>query len=401
MDQLSFGRTVVVAGLLLWASLVLLVTDITYTRQYVDGTTTPRSLATTLSLPSCISLMQSGDPYYKDGSFLTNHTIPISWQNRTDGSKQLQHSLCRLHRYTSQEAKQCLAGKHVNFLGDSLSRYQYMSLVWFLHKGSYPPHFRKPGRGYCKHMNEEGKPTCSPNDEPSICSVPDWFGGGPSNKSGWQWYAQSMGSTMFDGYMEANAIKTENLLREKIVDNYFYASPSTRHDGSPDRPNIDQVFVSYVKDTVHPVTMFHWKNCAQEGNCDYSDEEAKTREQRAINLDFDYSQSLAHALEETSGGILPKLLPPVDIELYNRGIWGLMNKQHSKTVLPLLHQWTHKNNNNNGKCFFRSSTHFKWETMFEQERRVVHPVAIQAGCGYIDYTHLIQEFYHMPKNNER
>lgn len=39
---------------------------------------------------------------------------------------------CQLRRLTAASARRCLAGKYVVFVGDSLSRYQYLSLAYFL-----------------------------------------------------------------------------------------------------------------------------------------------------------------------------------------------------------------------------------------------------------------------------
>lgn len=372
---------------------------------------------TNASLPSCRSLMQSGDPLYTDGSFLTSHTTPVSWKIRADGSRELQlHSTCQLHRYTSQEAKQCLAGKHLNFLGDSLSRYQFMSLIWMLHKGSYPPRFGIPSHGKCKHIDENGNPTCSLRDQPNICIVQNWSLNPPEGITGWQWYAQSLGGRrLFDGHLEANAIKTKNLRNAKIVDNFLYASPSshsvaTSDNNGPNRPNQDQVFVSYVKESgwenTNPITMFQWKNCAPKGECDYSNEEASGREARALNLTFDYSQDLTQALNTANGGFLPNVLPPVDIEVYNRGIWGKLEKSRVEKILPLLYEWTHPqtndniNGNNQGQCFFRTTTEYK-DSQVKNERDVIYPLTIQAGCEYVDYAHLIQKFFEIPKSDEQ
>ncbi|EFN58654.1 hypothetical protein CHLNCDRAFT_140917 [Chlorella variabilis] len=45
---------------------------------------------------------------------------------------------CRLRRFTAEEARTCLAGRPVVFVGDSLSRYSFLSLAAFLHNGSWP-----------------------------------------------------------------------------------------------------------------------------------------------------------------------------------------------------------------------------------------------------------------------
>ena len=45
---------------------------------------------------------------------------------------------CSIRRITHAEALKCLRNRHLFFVGDSLLRYQYLSLVTFLHTGRYP-----------------------------------------------------------------------------------------------------------------------------------------------------------------------------------------------------------------------------------------------------------------------
>jgi hypothetical protein len=91
------------------------------------------------ALPTCESLMKSPNSPVSDGAFLTRETTPNIWTLRADGSRELTLPLtCRLKRYTSSEARQCLSNKHLSFIGDSLTRYQYLSLAYFLERGQYP-----------------------------------------------------------------------------------------------------------------------------------------------------------------------------------------------------------------------------------------------------------------------
>jgi hypothetical protein len=91
------------------------------------------------ALPTCESLMKSPNSPVSDGAFLTRETTPNIWTLRADGSRELTLPLtCRLKRYTSSEARQCLSNKHLAFIGDSLTRYQYLSLAYFLERGQYP-----------------------------------------------------------------------------------------------------------------------------------------------------------------------------------------------------------------------------------------------------------------------
>ena len=45
---------------------------------------------------------------------------------------------CELRRPTPQQAKQCLTNQSLSFVGDSLLRYQYLSLISFLHNKEWP-----------------------------------------------------------------------------------------------------------------------------------------------------------------------------------------------------------------------------------------------------------------------
>lgn len=88
------------------------------------------------TLPPCTLDLLSGQ--LSDGS--------ASWtSSRSDEGRppfmampKLALSDCRLRRFTAEEARTCLAGRPVVFVGDSLSRYSFLSLAAFLHNGSWP-----------------------------------------------------------------------------------------------------------------------------------------------------------------------------------------------------------------------------------------------------------------------
>jgi hypothetical protein len=52
----------------------------------------------------------------------------------SDGHYSWEPDGCRLRRFTGDEARKCLSGRHVAFVGDSVTRYQYISLAFFLSK---------------------------------------------------------------------------------------------------------------------------------------------------------------------------------------------------------------------------------------------------------------------------
>lgn len=339
-------------------------------------------------LPTCKSMMQHRNSPFRDGSFLTRHTIPIHWHPRVDGSRELKHSMCQLHRYSAAEARQCLQGKHLNFIGDSLTRYQFLSLAWFLHKSQYPPHFgRRKDGSPCPHFDERGQETCSPFDEPNICMENDWRGdigdGIPKFKFAWVKLMQAVGGRYFNGHMEANAIRDFKSTDQNIVENYFYASPVEAAQ--------NQVYLSYNNeigwhDEPEPIRGFRYTACAFSGTCALTDLQMEERLQRAIKLNFDWSQPLERAI--APGGILERLLPPVNISLYNRGIWGAIAKERAELLMPMFHNFS---GGDQGRCYFQASTgRFDWTQ--QAERTHVNDAAQKAGCGFIDLGHLVEDF---------
>jgi len=353
-------------------------------------------------LPTCKSLMEDPHSPQRDGGFLTRHTVPISWIPRRDGSRELRHSMCRLHRYSAKEARQCLAGKHINFIGDSLTRYQYLSLAWFLHKDTYPPRYGRKAQhdkqGRCVFFDDQGKSACSPFDQPNVNMEGDWRGPVPANFSTfndpWIRIMTVLGQpndAYFGGYMESNSIRDDSslgLTDGNIAENYFYATPPSLLDMPQD---IHRVFLSFNSeigwtDTPTPIQGFNYTGCAFSGKCDYSLELAETRLKRAGNLSFDFSQPVEEAI--LPDGVLRQVLPPVNISLYNRGLWGKIPKEKVEKLMPALYDWSQ---GEKGRCYFRSSAG-RFESTRQHELDVVRRATQKSGCGFIDVAHLVEDF---------
>ena len=159
-------------------------------------------------LPSCEGLMRRPLSPYADGQFLSRRSARVRWRLRSDTSRELElPDTCRMRRYSSSEARTCLKDRHVMFVGDSLSRYQYLSLAHLLERGTYPPRFRARENVPCRRIDEAtGMEACSKPDDPNVCAEGDW-----TNLGGWPAYQRSLGGGddggLFRGRMESHSTR--------------------------------------------------------------------------------------------------------------------------------------------------------------------------------------------------
>jgi hypothetical protein len=63
------------------------------------------------------------------------------WYQTHHGEVLYEPDRCVLKRLAAPAARACLANKTIQFVGDSLSRYQYLSLAHFLSRGTYPQRY--------------------------------------------------------------------------------------------------------------------------------------------------------------------------------------------------------------------------------------------------------------------
>ena len=92
-------------------------------------------------LTTCKRLMQQQS--HQDGSFLTQTAKPVVWKIRHDGSRELTlPKTCRIKKYSAKDARNCLSGKSLLFVGDSLTRFLFLSLAYFIEHGKWPPNRR-------------------------------------------------------------------------------------------------------------------------------------------------------------------------------------------------------------------------------------------------------------------
>lgn len=368
-------------------------------------------------LPSCRTLMQYPHSPWANGDFLTQRSHPV-WTFRHDGSQALEEiaHICRLHRYTADEARQCLAHSvgHLNMIGDSIMRYQFLSLAQFVHEGHYPAHFPR-GEPTCRHLDERGVPQCAPPDQPNLATQADWLSGMATHgwKDSWQWYHGAVGGgsdgDIFDGHMECNCARSLRMqcgepLTAKLcaTENELYVSPpipkSMVDDGTEQRfilSNIQETGRAYRPT---PIKGFNFTGCAFTGTCRRSHNLTQELLQRAEHNDFDFSQPLAAALYED--GVLRQHLPPVNVSIYNRGLWGALPRENSAKILPRLYNFTGREH---GRCFYRSTTASPQSG--EQKIRTIEDGYVRqdtfdAGCSFLDFARITQPFEHLKFQNQ-
>jgi hypothetical protein len=346
-------------------------------------------------LLACDELMSRPGSTYADGYFITRHTTSHKWSPRQDGSREFDLAdTCSLKRYTADDARQCLAGKHISLIGDSLTRYQFYSLAYLIDKGTYPPRFPRPtSTAGCTHIDERNQSQCSPPEEPNILMEGDWQGfRGFKHQDAWNEFFTRIGGGddggMFEGRMECSCVRAKTA---PAVENELYASKPG--------PGGERIIMSHLNEVgwgtdMDPLKGYNWTNCALNGTCRLSREQVQAYDVRASNKTYDWAQDFVEALSPDNG-TLRQMLPPVDIAIYNRGLWGKLEAERAERLFPRLYEWA---GNGNGRCFYRSTTRKAERTetipdpLHAHEIGALRNIAYSSGCSFLDFGHITRDF---------
>ena len=317
------------------------------------------------------------------GTPLISVDAAVSWVLRSDGSREISlPRTCRLKRYVSSESRRCLAGKRVVFIGDSVTRYQVLSLAYFLETGSFPPRFGLAGSGRpgaCGHIDESGAPTC--DSRPSVCIEREW--------ESWDEFLRGLGGGddggVFRGRMECQCHDAGDA-KDRVGNMRYVAATDAKSEG---RPSVEMTFISETGwgDNPEAVRGFETSGCADRGDCRLTPEDQSHLRDRGA----DYKEPLVDALDES--GSLRRQFPDINVAIYNRGHWGALKKDRADRIFPLLRDWV----GDKGQCYFKGTTgsaRLKPESAAEE--RVAQRAAMDAGCGVIDLAHATKEFGQMP-----
>ena len=329
-------------------------------------------------LPWCEDLMNRHD-FLRDGAFLTRQSNQVAWIVRADDSRELTlPHVCRLKRYTVDEARQCLAHKHILTIGDSLTRYQILGFMYFLERGRHPARFlRRSKEQICTHLDEEGQPQCGGVDEKNVCSESEHFG--------WSKYHQYLGDKRgpYNGHLECACARALGYEDVSDTETLLYRNF-----------NISVTHMTEQGFSINPAPIMgrNFQGCAESGSCTLSLDEIDASIERSKAGEWDWNITL---MDPSKGGFsnLKKLLGKVDITLYNRGHWNQMTMAMAKDLMPQFSHFATE------RCFYKSTT----GSMHLRGKPYLRPLAeadrIFAdtkgnGCGYLDYAHVTSPFEH-------
>ena len=336
------------------------------------------------SLPRCDKLMQNPSSPFADGAFLTRRTTQVVWKMRHDGSRELTFPhTCRLKRYTALEAGKCLSKKSILFIGDSLTRYMYLSLAYFMERKIWPKRYHATGYTPCYQFDEHNRTVCSEKSEPNICCEYDWGSGW----SGWRKYMQNLGGGtdggLFHGKMEAKAVRLKQSIEE-------YQYVSSENDGRTTLTLIGE----FGQNGIEPFNGWNFTGCAYSGTCRYTPESYQTNVERHNKSDFDWdypnietafiSNTTFRAQHQNTSYIL-----------YNRGLWGKLQGDKANIMMGAIRNMTSGDHATPNRCFYRSTTASGTSRTTEangHEYEEVRPVVLSAGCEYFDIAHITEEF---------
>jgi hypothetical protein len=356
------------------------------------------SASTRSSQRSCRELMTLPRTNFSSGEFLTNPTLPHAWVPRADGSYEFQHGSCKIHRYTADEARQCLAGKHISIIGDSVSRFGAISLSSFLDNGRWLPRFgiEVP---YCRRYDEHGNAICSTAENPNPVIERNFYiiPTRPADMGSWEFLFAKMGGWtdggIFNGRLECNCPGHR-------VENWMYVTPelqlSSIHTDDLN-PYANRIVISFFfekgRNETVPLVGFDFTGCALTGTCRHSPTDSVYLINRFESGGLDWQQDLLDFL--SPNGAAKSQLPPVDYAIYNRAIWGDMLPERSKHVLPLLYNYS---GGTNGRCFYRTTV---MRRKRNPEMQYVRADTLASGCSFFDFAGISEHFMDLQANSDQ
>jgi hypothetical protein len=345
-------------------------------------------------------------------------------------------------------------------IGDSMMRYQFLSLAYFIEHGHWEHRF--PMSENCQHKNHHGQTQCSPWNEPNILTEKDWAQvyGHSSDKS-WKELHRFIGGKGFNGHMDCQCLRHDDIdksLESMFYQNTFSSLPSVEAsssissnsisaapNGQPtrrpsmsisamenlrnrrpsfqsrsnsshrvhsnnakrqhrllsvdDNKSIKLTFLVNLNNSdMHLLTRSH---CEETGSCQYDDQLlGKILQDVESGKHWELNNALLPALDRS---VLSKVLPDVDIAIYNNGLWagGYPDVSFISQVMEKLSNLTHKQEDSGplGRCFWKGTSpafHIpafkKYPALFAAADEPYRIAAMKYGCQVLDIAHVTKNF---------
>lgn len=176
------------------------------------------------------------------------------------------------------------------------------------------------------------------------------------------------------------------------AENFFYTSEPDPKDHT--RTNVSFFFEAGWGDDPRPIRGYNFTGCAMNGTCRYDKAVNDEKVKRAFNMSYNFYQPLGDAIERN--GSLRQVVPPVDVAIYNRGLWGTLTTKQAQRYMPLFRDMVDQTD---GRCFFKSTTGSgrSNKRSVAQEQGVVRNETAKAGCSFFDLGQITSDFGRMPE----
>mmetsp|Transcript_62107 Transcript_62107/g.166653 ORF Transcript_62107/g.166653 Transcript_62107/m.166653 type:complete len:577 (-) Transcript_62107:283-2013(-) len=248
------------------------------------------------------------------------------WRSRTGPGRpypRYQLRSCILRRFDRETARACLRGRHLLFMGDSISRFQYLSLASLLHE-AFPEPTGTPW--HLRHHSLRRQGPVESDDELNVCVPDEW----------WE-YFYLKSSAKLGGKEWCDCFRSESGAGQSTIENrYFSLEPE------------DDVSVSYIQVFGSNLVHGHFP-CACHGgsrsdppcSLEIITKKALADCRGVLTLEafvgnditrrpmgFDWEGPLPYVLEH----IVPRM--DVDILVFNTGLWEeLEDRSQARTLV--------------------------------------------------------------------
>jgi len=223
---------------------------------------------------------------------------------------------------------------------------------------------------------------------------------------------------VYNGKMESKAVQAPYRIRDRSTIRMQYvttgAASTSKTDGRSNNNNTIRLNLAMEVGSSGLDTFNGWNmtGCAYDASCRQTDEEYEANKQRLLRNDFDWKfPNIMAAFDPffNNGTVFAKqFLENIDYAFYNRGIWGPVQLNKTQSIMASLRRITKgrrqpgrqtKNNSNEPRCFYKSTTASNSGHEAKNEVWESGPIrnaTRNAGCEYFDVHHLTKDFLKPP-----